>query len=173
METALSLAEKNPQGQPSPAQGGPSPNKGLDNILRLALNGAGQRPVSRERTRPMPDFDQAVDLLNRASDTMDGLKTRCDQLEENAQVEAERFAAELGAARAHAAEWERRATAIKAQLYDSEGRVSDLQLRVAALTQRAEQAEARAAEAEQQALETSEQAMRYHEKIITLFGSRT
>ncbi len=151
-----------------------SPPSSIDNILRLALNGVGGRTASAAPSvtkKPEPDFGRAAELLDRATTAIATLTARRDELERAATQQEQVFAERLRVLQDDAAEWERRAKVIKAQLHDCENRLSEQQVRIETLTYRAENAEARAVMAEQMAADARKQAQLYHDKIISTLGT--
>ncbi len=145
----------------------------MNNILRLALNS-----VARKSATPMASpsrhghpFDRSMNLIDQVAGNMEALQRRCDQIERDRAQDAEQSRSEIDAAQQQAREWERRANTVRAQLCECEARLSDLQLRLDATVHRAEHAETRLAAAEQQAVDATDQAQRFHEKIMTVFGS--
>lgn len=168
----MSLAEKLSTDGPVRALN-PSATPALDNILRLALNNAGRvspaAPHPAERSEV--DFGKAALLLDRATSAIAHLTARRDELEQNATAREDYFAEKVQHLQDQASEWERRAKVIKAQLQDSESRITDQQTRIETTTFRAEQAEARVLVAEQQMSEMRKQLQLYHEKIFDTLGS--
>ena len=149
------------------------PPGGTGNILRLALNGGRPRTPASATPQPMtPDITAAVDILDKASRALGALQTRCADLEQQLAAERQRLTVELKAARDQAREWERRATSIKVQLYDSESLLTDAEVRADAAARRAEAAEARSVEAERRAAEAADQLRLYHDKIVGFLGTK-
>ena len=167
----MSLAEKMPaaDGPLRALQPGTSP--AIDNILRLALNGASAQRPPHERSYADLDFGKAATLLDRATNAIAQLTNRRDELEQAAIARDDYYAEKLRQLQEQASEWERRAKVIKAQLQDSETRLADQQTRLDTLMHRAENAEARAAAAEQHAAEARRQLQLYYDKIVDTFGS--
>ena len=170
-EVNLSLAEKLPAADGLVRAHHATPTANIDNILRLALNGAGQRPSMPERAVGDVDFGKAAILLDRATAAISHLTSRRDELEQSAAAREDYYADKIRQLQDQAIEWERRAKVTKAQLQDSEARISEQQGRIETLTYRAEHAEARVLIAEQQAGEARKQLQLYHDKIIETFGT--
>ena len=166
----MSLAEKLPTDGPVRTLQHVS-TPAIDNILRLALNNVARGQASTGSERPDVDFGKAAILLDRATGAIAHLTARRDELEQAAAAREEYYSEKVQQLHDQAAEWERRAKVIKAQLQDSEVRLADQQARVETLTYRAEQAEARLRVAEQQAAEARSQLQLYHDKILETFGS--
>ena len=159
----MSVAEKLPVSETVGPVTTASSSITIDNILRLALNGVARRGSSPAKPQEL-DFNKAADLLDRATTAIAGLTSRRDELEQA-------FAEKLRAALDEAAEWERRAKVIKAQLQDCENRLSEQQIRIETLTYRAENAEARVAIAEEAVADSRKQVQMYHDKIMSTFGA--
>lgn len=166
----MSLAEKMPADGPLRGlQSSASPS--IDNILRLALNGAAAQRSASERSYSDVDFGKAATLLDRATNAIAQLTHRRDELEQAAVARDEYYADKMRQVQEQASEWERRAKVIKAQLNDNETRLADQQTRLETLAHRAEHAEVRAAAAEHQAAEARRQLQLYYDKIVDTFGS--
>lgn len=165
----MSLAEKTNQSDMQVRPLHPAGTHQLDNILRLALNGAAKPGV--ERRSGEVDFSKAATLLDRATTAIQHLTARRDELEEAAAAREEFYAEKLRQLQEHASEWERRAKVIKAQLHDCESRMAEQQNRLETMTYRAETAESRAQLAEQQAADARNHLQMYHDKIVDTFGA--
>lgn len=161
----MSLAEQMPSQDTPQYAGSTATATKIDNILRLALSG-GQRAVATTR-QGEPDFHAAAELLDRATGALATLTARRDALEDVVATQEE----QLRLAQDQAAEWERRAKIMKAQLQDCENRLSEQQIRIETLAYRAENAEARALIAEQTVAEARKQSQMYHDKIVSTFGA--
>ncbi len=169
-EVDVSLAEKMPA-QDVQVRGSHQATPNLDNILRLALNGAQRAPIERPTAVGEVDFGKAALLLDRATTAISHLTARRDELEAAAAAREDYYGQKVQQVQDHASEWERRAKVIKAQLQDSESRLSEQQGKIETLTYRAEHAEARVLAAEQQAADARKQLQLYHDKILETFGS--
>lgn len=145
----------------------------MNNILRLALSNVARKPAPpvASPSRLGHPFDRSMDMLDRVANNMEALQRRCDHVERERASELDQFRSDVDAAQQQAKEWERRANTVRAQLCECEARLSELQLRLDATVHRAEHAETRLAAAEQQAAEAVDQVHRYHDKIMTVFGS--
>ena len=117
------------------------------------------------------DNDVAFALVTRAANTIDVLQNRCNQLETNTAELRDRLKTETETAERVIKDWERLATAMKAQLQDCETRIAGLQERLEAAEARAEAGETRALAAEQQANVEEEISSTLREKILSAFGS--
>jgi hypothetical protein len=169
----VSLAENYDLAETVAKPAAPASPGGTGNILRLALNGGRPRTSARAAPQPTPpDIAAAVDILDKASHALGALQTRCAELEQELAAERQRLTVELQAARDQAREWERRATSIKVQLYDSESLLTEAEVRADAAARRAEAAEARSAAAERRAAETADQLRLYHDKIVGILGAK-
>ena len=138
----------------------------LDNIFRLTAAPAPQpqaaerpRPAPESRRVPQPDFDAALDMLNRAAKAMDLMQSRYQQVEDYAKGVADRAEKDIAVAYAQAREWEVRAAG-------SENKLEELR-------QRAEAAERRAEAAERNAKEARDWLECFYDKIVTSFDTRS
>lgn len=130
------------------------------------------RGGSRDRREePEADNDVALALVTRAANTIDVLQSRCNQLDADANELRERLKTETETAERVIKDWERLATAMKAQLQECETRIAGLQERLEAAEARAEASETRAEAAEQQATVEEEIASSLREKILSAFAS--
>lgn len=147
----------------------------LDDVLRLSLqnNPSGElamparAPVAEApRSRGnQPNFATAFDLLGRASEAMDVLQTRCNELENAAKVRADHFKMALDVAHQQIKACEERAASFETKLTENA-------VLLEAADQRAEAAERRAQAAEQSAADAADWLKCYYERIISAFGMR-
>lgn len=163
MPPPLGLSEQNFGSLQSAASANCDQLAALDNVLRLSPQALKYAPVTKI-TGPQPNLAAAFDLLGRASEAMDTLQKRYDDLAMSAKTQADqlRFAAE--AAHETIRELERANAALKSELAKCDAQATRANLR-------AETAEDRAKMAEQRALQASQWLERYHDRIVETFGS--
>lgn len=128
----------------------------LDSLMRVALRDSSQRGARDLPNRARRDYDTAFDLMHRASEALEILQHRCEQLEAVAKEISERASQDIEAADRTAKQWERIASDLK-------DRVDEMEKLLAAEQQRAEAAERRASV-------DGELATRLHDNIISSFG---
>ncbi len=154
------------------ASGHPTRPSDRESTGRGNLRDRNFRGATRDQHQELEaDNDVAMALVTRAANTIDTLQSRCNQLEANAIDLRDRLKNETEAAERVIKDWERLATAMKAQLQECETRIAGLQERLEAAEARAEAGEVRARAAEQQANVEEEISSSFREKILSAFGS--
>lgn len=116
------------------------------------------------------DFNAAIELVEKASEAIDALQSRCRQLQMEIKEVRERSRLEVEAAESIAAEWQKLARATKAQLEDCESRLALTKQAADAAEARAEQVKERLESVQHLASEEAEQSARFHDKIVSAFG---
>ena len=170
----FSRAQETPDGA---ARTDRSVGQDLDNIFRLTAPqlGAAAPPKLPERLRGAtgaeprrlapPDFDAALDMLNRASKAMDLMQTRYKQVEDYAKGVAERAEKDIAVAYAQAHDWEVRAASFESKL-------EEMRERAEAAEHRAEAAEQNARDADTSAKDAHEWLECFYDKIVSSFDTR-
>ncbi|HEX4766839.1 MAG TPA: hypothetical protein VH414_11250 [Lichenihabitans sp.] len=138
------------------------------------------------------EYTSAFRLVHKASEAIDVLQERCRRLESDIRDTNERSRSEAESSERVIKDWERLATALKAQLSKTEANLADAQQSLKALEERAaaaetriqeteqrlqasdlraQEAETRAMAAEQLASQESELALSFQHTIIEAFGT--
>lgn len=127
-------------------------------------------PDQAQPAKPRRDYETAFGLLDQASTALDTLLNRCQQLEMRVVEVSERAKAEAEAAEDVAAQWQKLAGAMKAQVDEYERRLAAMKQRAETAEAKAEAIQSRVSVAEQAASEKEDLSTRFHDKVVAAFG---